>query len=389
MELFFDSGPFNIPGTNSGATPKSNYNGAANQAMNFLNPGSSVVQYGYHAINSNVNFSGAQDFSFAFSLYLYPSPPHPGGIYDNCLNNGGPSVWMWTANGFPQLQFNHKNSSVGSPNGALPTSSWLRIVCMRASGTLKMYIGGTLRASAAEGTQAPAYPISAYFGAMQYVGFTPPPYNGLNGKIDEFRIYNRALTNQEVIDLYVLPIQLSSFTATNNNADILLHWQTSMEQNCDRFNVQRSTDGLNFTTIGQERAKGNSSTPTDYQFADQTAKDLPGIKTVFYRLETMDLDARKTYSPVVSVKLDNDKEGLLVLQNPVNNDLRLQILSTEKKNASLIITDAQGRQLLKKPFLLNNGLNSVAIPVGGLPRGLYYVTMIAGVIRQTRNFLMQ
>ena len=386
---FIDGGPYHIVSTNSGATGTTNYNSAANGAMNFLNPGSTVVQYGYHAINSNVNFSGTQDFSYAFSLYLYASPPHPGGIYDNCLNNSGPGVWMWTANGYPQMQFNYKNSSVGTPNGALPTGTWLRVVCLRASGTLKIYIGGVLKASAAEGTQTPAYPIPAYFGTMAFSGYTPPPYNGLNGKIDEFRIYNRALTVQEITDLYVLPIQLNSFTATKNNADILLRWQTAMEQNCDRFNVQRSTDGSNFTTIGTIRATGNTSIATDYQFADQTAKDLSGIKTVFYRLETVGVDANKTYSPIVSVKLDNDKEGLLVLQNPVVNDLRLQVLSTEKKNADLTITDAQGRQLLKKQVILNNGNNSIAIPLDGLPRGLYYVTMVAGDLRQTRNFLMQ
>jgi len=386
---FIDGGPYSIAGTNVAATGTANYNGQANGAMNFLNPGSSVVQYGYHAINSNVNFSGSQDFSFAFSLYLYNPAPHPGGIYDNCLNNGGPGVWMWTASGFPQMQFNYKNNSVGTPSGALPYATWLRVVCLRASGTLKIYINGALKASATEGTLAPAYPIPGYFGTMQYSGYTPPPYNGLNGKIDEFRIYNRALTAQEIIDLYVLPIKLNNFTAIKTNDDILLQWQTATEQNCKHFNVQRSTDGSSFTTIGQVAATGNTSVPTDYHFTDQTAKNISGFKTVFYRLETVDIDANKTYSPVVSIKLDNAQNGLVILQSPTVNDLRLQVSSAEKKNSTFIITDAQGRQLLTRQILLNNGNNAIAIPLNGLARGLYFVTMITDDQKQTRNFLMQ
>ncbi|HMC99254.1 MAG TPA: LamG-like jellyroll fold domain-containing protein, partial [Ferruginibacter sp.] len=387
---FNDAGPYNIAGTNVGSClPTTNIFGQPNKAMAFSNPTNTVVQYGTHAINGNVNFSGAQDFTYSFSLYLSSPYVHSGGVYDNNLNYGGPGIWFWNSPGYLALQFNYKNASVASLNGTMILGGWMKIICMRASGVLKIYINAVLVNTTNEGTMVPTYNYTAKFGTMWYQAQTPPPYNGHNGKIDEFRIYNRALTQQEITDLYVLPISLSSFSAIKSNSNVALNWQTSTEQNCDHFNLQRSTDGVNFTTIGQVRANGNSSTSINYQYTDQTAKDIAGGKTIFYRLEIIDFDARKTYSSVVTIKLDSNKDGLLILQNPVVNDLRMQVSSAEKKNASFIITDPQGRQVVKRDILLYQGSNAITISLSGLTRGIYYVTMIAGEIKQTKSLLMQ
>ena len=349
---FNDLGPYNIAGTNvGGCTASTNSQGVANKAMAFSNPTSTVVQYGTHAINNNVNFSGTQDFTYTFSFYINSPYVHHGGLYDNNLNYGGPGIWYWNSPGYLALQFNYKNASVGTASGVIALGNWMKIACVRSSGTLKVYVDGTLRNSTTEGGTAPAYANTAKFGTMWYQQQTPPGYNGCHGKMDEFRIYNRALTQQEITDLYVLPITLNSFTATKVNTDILLNWQTATEQNCDHFNVQRSIDGSNFATVGQVRAAGNTSSLTNYQFTDLSAKDLSGIKTVFYRLETVDVDAKRTYSSIVSLKLNDSKEALVILQNPAVSDLRMQVLSGEKRMASFIVTDAQGRRLITKQIL--------------------------------------
>ena len=382
-----DAGPYSINGTNVGATATTNSQGTANKALLYTNPASLVPQYGTHPINSNLSFTGAQDFTITFSVYANSPFVHTGGFYDNNLNGGGPGVWFWNANGFPQIQFNYKNASVGTTSGAFPVGAWKRIACVRASGTLKIYINGVIINSAAEGATTPVYTIPARFGTMSYFGYSPPEYNGFNGKLDDVRIYNRALTLAEIVILAVLPVKLTSFTAVKNNSDILLNWQTASEQNCDHFNVQRSTDGSNFITLAEVKAVGNTSVSTNYHFTDLTAKNLAGVQTVFYRLESVDIDAKKDYSSIISVRLGADKDGLLVLQNPAVNDLRIQLLSTVKEVAQIIITDAAGRQLITKQMQLNIGTVSTAIPISLLAKGLYYVTVSSSQGKQTRSFL--
>lgn len=391
---FNDAGPNALNGTNNGATATTNKIGQANSAMSFSNPSPSattVNQFVLLPTSSLLNFSGTQNFSIVFWMYINSPVIHAGGLYENNLNTAGPGVWMWTANGYPQIQFNYKNNSIGTPNGAITTGGWYNVACVRNNGTLSTYVNGAISVSGAEGSTAPTYPIQARFGTMSSTTFPPSNnYNGLNGMLDEMRVYNRALTLTEIQQINaLLPVKLTSFTATKNNTDVVLNWQTAYEQNSSHFNVQRSTDGINFTSINTTPAKGYSSLPTNYQFTDNTAKDMANVKTVFYRLQMVDIDATKVNSGTVPVKLDNDKRELTILQNPTGNDLRIQFSSSVKEIAHITITDNIGRQLLTKQIQLNIGTVSTVIPVNVLAAGNYYITVTSTQGKQTKAFLKQ
>lgn len=56
-----------------------------------------------------------------------------------------------------------------------------------------------------------------------------------------------------------LPVRLISFSGQFNNSLVQLYWQTSFEQNTNFFNIERSDNGTNFTTIGKVNATGNSN----------------------------------------------------------------------------------------------------------------------------------
>ncbi len=189
---YTDAGPNNIPGTNFGTTATTNYASTPNKAMLFLNPASAVPQYAT-ASSSLLNFGNAQDFTVDFSLYVNSPYIHPGGLFDNCLNHGGYGVWFWNSSGYPQIQFNFKNASIGTTNGAIPLGVWKHVTAVRAGNNMRIYVNGVLNVSGTVGTATPTYPGAARFGSMYYAGYTIPQYNGFNGKLDEMRIYNRAL----------------------------------------------------------------------------------------------------------------------------------------------------------------------------------------------------
>jgi hypothetical protein len=302
---------------------------------------------------------------------------------------------MWTAGGFPQIQFNYKNSSIGTPNGAFATAGWYNVICMRNNGTLSTYINGSLKISGPEGTTAPTYPIQARLGTMSSTTFPPSNnYNGFNGRLDELRIYNRALSAAEITILAAvpsggpLPIKLSNFTAAKNSADVLLQWQTEYEQNSDYYTIQQSIDGINFTNIGKVQAKGNSSVISSYQFTDNSISTLTNAKALYYRLVSTDKDGRNQNSSIISVRMDaGTPDGLMVLQNPVADQLNLQLSSSIKENGTIIITDVSGRQLISKSVPLHTGNVYTAIPVHMLAAGNYYITLINSSGKQTKSFI--
>ncbi|TGE28071.1 T9SS type A sorting domain-containing protein [Hymenobacter metallicola] len=91
-----------------------------------------------------------------------------------------------------------------------------------------------------------------------------------------------------------LPIELTSFDATRQSGAVQLNWTTASEKNNDRFNVQRSTNGQEFTTITTVRGTGTTGKSTAYTAQD--TEPLAGLS--YYRLQQVDQDGSFSYSPV-------------------------------------------------------------------------------------------
>jgi hypothetical protein len=388
---YTNSGPYAINGTNSGSTATTSLQGVANAAMNYSNPTSSVVQYAYHTPNANINFGASQDFSVDLSVYVASPYIHAGGFYDNGINYGGYGIWFWNASGFLQIQFNFKNGSVGTTNGSLAYNTWYHICCLHSANTLKIYINGVLNNSAPASTTAPSYSFNARFGTMYYSAFSPAEYNGHNGKLDEFRIYNRALTQAEITQLsnIALPVKLSWFTAALNKNNVLLNWQTQYEQNSSHFNIQRSTDGINFTDEGRVTAAGNSSTIKNYTYNEILSPTWLMQKTIFYRLQQVDADGKFSYSQVVAVHLNKQELELFVSPNPAKDILQIQTGNSIAGTAAIAIIDAKGTTVYYKQLTLQQGSNNIPINISALANATYTVKLANSNSIYTKQFIKQ
>ncbi|MEQ1678237.1 MAG: LamG-like jellyroll fold domain-containing protein, partial [Chitinophagaceae bacterium] len=298
-------------------------------------------------------------------------------------------VWLWsTVAGTWNLQFNYKNNSVGSAAAtAFVINKWHHVAAVRNNGTISLSIDGAFRLSSTEGTTAPTYPINMIAGAMAYGGFTPPRYNPFGGKIDEIRVYNRALTVSEIAVLtpYSLPLKLGDFTAAGKPAGIQLNWETITEQNTSHFEIEKSTDGINFSYLGRVTAAGNSTDKRTYSFTD--VNPAPG--TNFYRLKMADLDGTFTMSRVIAVKNGSNLVTMELFPNPASDVLQVQLPSAKKETVTLSITDGMGRNIYTRSVQLNEGNNAVSIPVLQLTRGMYYLVLDNKEGRQSRSFVKQ
>lgn len=139
--------------------------------------------------------------------------------------------------------------------------------------------------------------------------------------------------------LYTLRISISSFTATKLASSVLLNWKTSSESNSKNFDVQRSTDGVNWETIGTVDAAGNSSVELSYSFIDEH----PVKGTNYYRLKLNDLDSRFNFSETrVVVFGGTGIGGIKVLPNPVMT--RVYVTTTSSVNLqSVYVYSADGK----------------------------------------------
>lgn len=96
----------------------------------------------------------------------------------------------------------------------------------------------------------------------------------------------------------VLPVSWGEVAARSTTTGNRITWTTLQETNTSHFDVQRSVDGVRFTTIGTVAAAGQSDRSISYQFDDRTAQ----AGTVYYRLLQVDKDGRQSFSTVVKVQ---------------------------------------------------------------------------------------
>lgn len=384
---FNDISGSGLNGTNTGVAGTTNKFGVANSAMAFTGPGgfSTPTQYGIVPLNTTINFSGNQNFTVSFLFSINSPFVANEALFDNNINfNGYGAFVMQPAPNVYRLYFNYKNGSL--PSGNIPLATWIHATLVRQNGTLFCYLNGVLSAFIAEGTQTPSYLHGTHFGAMYY---SSPiiRYNQLIGRMDEFRIFNRALSAAEIAQLNssVLPLKLGDFSAHMKPNSVLLNWETLSEENTASFTVERSSDGSNFSSIGSINASGQSTTPRSYTFSDPN----PLLGTSYYRLKMTDLDQTHTYSRVITVRKEAGKTSLQLYPNPVANDLQLRIPMARSGATVIRISDAAGRVLYTKTAVLPQGDNTLSISIGYWSPGVYHLVLENDGERTSKTFKKQ
>lgn len=175
--------------------------------------------------------------------------------------------------------------------------------------------------------------------------------------------------------LEILPVTLSAFKADLFNQGTRLSWTTAAENNNKGFNIERSTNGINFSTIGFEASKavdGNSKLPLQYQFEDRTLAQGRN----YYRLKQIDKDGESTYSDIKWVqKGDGTSFAAQVRTNPIVNELSISIFMQENSKVQIALLNNSGGVVLSSDKSLEKGENIVNLPASNLPKGVYYVTL--------------
>ncbi len=183
----------------------------------------------------------------------------------------------------------------------------------------------------------------------------------------------------------VLPVTLMHFTALQLNKTIQLQWQAANETNTAGYIIERSTDGIHYTAIGNVTASTNSS--HTYQYNDLNALGLADAKTVYYRLHITDKNGNATTSSVVSFMLKENLTILLLLPNPVKNILTAKASNFEGK-AVLSIVDMAGRKWYQQSHEITNG-SSISINTSSLCKGVYILRFSTGNTITEQKFLKQ
>jgi photosystem II stability/assembly factor-like uncharacterized protein len=184
-----------------------------------------------------------------------------------------------------------------------------------------------------------------------------------------------------------LLVELTSFTATSNGKEVILSWSTASEINNQGFEIQRSTEGVEYFTVGFVNGHGTTTEQQNYSYSD---KNLDNGK-YFYRLKQVDYDGSYDYSDVVEVEWRAFNSYLLEqnFPNPFNPTTTIGYGLQNKSNVKITILNAIGEEVA---VVLNEereaGFHRVEFNAANLPSGVYFYQLRAGDFVETKKMIL-
>jgi hypothetical protein len=184
-----------------------------------------------------------------------------------------------------------------------------------------------------------------------------------------------------------LPVDLTLFTATKDNNNVLLKWSTASEQNNDHFTIERSADLKQWETIGKVKGAGNSSKKNNYLFQDQLSGLIYEPQVLYYRLRQTDFDGTFAYSKTAVVSFENlNTAAFSVSPNPFSDVLRISVQQPLEGDVTIRLKNLIDDTYVNKTVHFEHGNQQhIELSVlGNIPAGIYVLQLEYG--KQTTHF---
>ena len=184
-----------------------------------------------------------------------------------------------------------------------------------------------------------------------------------------------------------VPIKLSAFSVLSDPKGVKIYWSTASEQKNDRFDVQKSIDGSNWSSIATVKGHGTTSQSTDYVCYD----DNPENGTNYYRLKQYDIDGGFNFSIIKYLVFSGRLNTVVsVSPNPVANTINFKISGRHAGNVQASLSNANGQVIYQQTFrnVLAGNINQLSLQ-SKPAAGIYILKLQAEGISESIKLVLQ
>jgi len=306
------------------------------------------------------------------------------------------------------------------PTGSITLGEWVHFAGTYDGSSLKVYQNGSFIEQLTGGGTL-VNPNLPYYIGYSFLNLSEGEVRFFDGGIDEVAIWNRALTDGEIMAAYTrgvneipLPVQLSLFTATLTNKGVKLFWTTESEVNNLGFEVWRAYEEngqyepvSSYMNNPELIGHGSTTIRHEYSYVDDF---IVNGHSYWYKLFDVDYNGNRTeHGPIsitvnlgglVSVSPDIPNEFKLYqnFPNPFNPSTTLQFDIPYSRNGPvegrLTIYNSIG-QVVK--VLYTGKMNPGKFPIqwdgtteqnNDAPAGIYFARLVAGNFAQTMKMTL-
>ena len=153
----------------------------------------------------------------------------------------------------------------------------------------------------------------------------------------------------------------------------MLKWSTAEEQNIAFFVIQKSTDGIDFSKIGDIKGAGYSNKITNYRFLDFCLPE----RSAYYRLLHYAPDGSFTTSATFYLENSPQTDVKILAANTTttNKNLGLTLASKKATNVTYEVKDEKGQVVFSGSHNLKVGNNTLSIDCDAFQNGKYDVVL--------------
>ncbi len=180
--------------------------------------------------------------------------------------------------------------------------------------------------------------------------------------------------------LVAAPIELASFTAEKADRQVELNWSTISEVDNDYFDVQFSSDGINYKSIGLVEGAGTSTQKEEYSFIH----DAPAKGINYYRLNQVDYSKASTYSEVATVEFRD--AGTLAINPTLIENYAVVNIEKDSGEKEILVHNLAGT-LVASVSTRESG--SYELDLSHLASGTYIVSLISKATLQSAKVVKQ
>jgi len=180
-----------------------------------------------------------------------------------------------------------------------------------------------------------------------------------------------------------LPVKLVSFNGSVNKNRTQLQWMVAENETARNFEVQRSTNGIDFVTAGTVTASTKSG-DAQYSFTENISAER-----VMYRLKMYDNNYKAEYSKILLFNSSlSTQKSLQVITNPVREKLIISFNNDANEAAQVTIYDHTGRTIQKQTLNASTGVNTATVALNGnYTNGMYIVELATKTSRLSQKIM--
>ena len=180
----------------------------------------------------------------------------------------------------------------------------------------------------------------------------------------------------------VLPIELLFFKGSKGLSNVNLKWATASELNFDYFDIEKSSNGIDFNSIIHVKGNGTTNEQHNYTFDDEK----PYMGKNYYRLKSIDFDGYTETFNIVMVDFDGSKD-FFVSPNPSDGiSFTAETNFTPDSRAFVVVYTTMGSEIAR--FEVSGGSSTLTLPVK-LESGVYYAKYLSGNFTSTKRVVVR